>query len=80
MLDHAFLAERRQRAALRVARERLDDVAREVEAVRDLPAAVDEGGAEGELERRQGNVAVAPTAPADTQTFHGLSIIDPNSR
>ena len=76
VLDDPFPAERRQRTALGVARERLDDVAREVEAVRDLPATVHEGGPEGELERRHGNVAVAPTAPSDTQTFHGLSIID----
>ena len=78
VLDHAFLPERRERAALRVARQRLDDVAGEVEAVGNLPAAVDEGRSEGELERRQGNVAVAPTAPADAQAFHGFSIIDPN--
>ena len=78
VLDHAFLPERRERAALRVARQRLDDVAREVEAVGNLPAAVDESRSQGELERRQGNVAVAPTAPSDTQAFHGFSIIDPN--
>jgi hypothetical protein len=80
VLDDPFLAERRQRTALGVARERLDDVAREVEAIRNLPATVHEGRTQGELERRHGNVAVAPTAPADTQTFQGFSIIDPNSR
>ena len=50
-LDDAVGAEERQGAAPGVACERLDDVLREVEAVGDLPAAVDERGAQGELER-----------------------------
>ena len=66
--------EERQRAALGIARERLDDVAREVEAIGDLPAAVDERRAEGKLERRAGQLVSAPTAPADAKTFHGYGL------
>jgi hypothetical protein len=75
-LDDAVLAEAGQRTALRVVRKRLDDVAGEVEGIGNLPAAVDEGRTEGELERRERNLGVAVTASTDTKTFHGLSIID----
>ena len=79
VLDDAVLPEERQRAALRIARERLDDVAREVEAIGNLPAAVDERRSEGELERRAGQRRCrAPRRRADAKTFHGFSIIDPN--
>ena len=77
VLDDPFAREERQRAALRIARERLDDVAREVEAVRDLPAAVDERRAQRKLERRAGQLVSTPAASADAKTFHGLAIIDP---
>ena len=60
--------------------ERLDDVAREVEAVGYLPAAVDERRPKGELERRARRLVPAPAALADAKTFHGLGIIDPNRR
>ena len=78
VLDDPVAAEEGQSAPLRVARKRLDDVAREVEAIGDLPAAVDERGAEGKLERRAGQLVPARAAPADAKTFHGLAIIDPN--
>ena len=54
VLDDPVASEEGQRAPLRIARERLHDVAGEVEAIGDLPAAVDERGAEGKLERRAG--------------------------
>jgi hypothetical protein len=77
VLDHALATERRERASLGIAAERLDHVSREVEAVGNLPAAVDESRPERDFERREGNVTVAPTAPAYAKTLHGLSIIDP---
>ena len=80
VLDDAFAREERQRAALGIARKRLDDVAGEVEAIGDLPATVDERRAQGELERRAGQLVSASTASANAKTFHGLRIIDPNRR
>ena len=77
MLDDALAAEGRERTALGISPERLDHVPREVEVVGHLPASVDEGGPEGELERRQRGVVVAPTALAYAKSLHGLSIIDP---
>jgi hypothetical protein len=78
MLDDSVISEERQCATLRVAGECLDDVAGEVEAVWDLPPTVDQSRAEGELERRAGQLVSAPSASADAKTFHGLAIIDPN--
>jgi hypothetical protein len=50
-LDDAVGAEERQGPPPRIARQRLDDVLREVEAIRDVPAVVVcERGKEGELE------------------------------
>ena len=80
VLDDPLVAEEGQRAPLRIQRERLDDVTREVEPIGDLPAAVEKGGAQRKLERRAGQLVSAPSAPADTKTFHGLPIIDPNRR
>ena len=80
VLDDALAREERECAALRIARERLDDVAGEVETIRDLPATVDERRAQGELQGRAGKLVSAPTASADAKTFHGLRIIDPNRR
>ena len=80
MLDDPVRPEVRQRATLGVAGERLDHVAGEVEAVGNLPAAVDMRLAQGELQRRAGQLVSAPTASADTKTFHGLTIIDPKRR
>ncbi len=65
--------EERQRTALRIASEGLDDVAREVEAIRYLPAAVDECRTKGELERRARQLVLARAASADAKTFHGYS-------
>ncbi len=46
VLDDPVSSEERHRAALRIARERLDDIAREVEAIGHLPASLDEGRAQ----------------------------------
>ena len=78
VLDDPLAREERQRTALGIARECLDDVAREVEAIGDLPAAVDERRSQRKLERRAGQLVSTPAASADAKTFlHGLAIIDP---
>ena len=56
VLDDPLVAEEGERATLGIARQRLDDVAREVEAVGDLPAPVDERRTQGKLERRAGRL------------------------
>ena len=77
-LDDAVLADERDRAALGILREPFDDVAREVEAVGHLPAALVERGMERELEPRQRQSVALPPATADSKLFHGPDIIDAN--
>ena len=76
-LDHAVLGEDRERAPLRIPCECLDDVAREVEPVGNLPAAVDERRPKRELQRRAGQLVRARPAFADANAFHDQTIIDP---
>jgi hypothetical protein len=76
-LDDPVVADERQGLALRVGRERLDDVAREVEAIRDRPAVARERGTESELQWGGRLVVRARSAFADAKSFHGPSIIDP---
>jgi hypothetical protein len=75
-LDDPVLADERDRAALRVVGERLDHVAREVEAVWDLPARVGERRIERELEGRERELVRSSSATADAKLSQSSPIID----
>ena len=69
---------RKERATFGIAGQRLDDVAREVEAVGDLPASVDERGTQGKLERRAGRL-VTPGGAFRCEDLSRLSHYRPES-
>ena len=75
-LDDAVLPDERDRAPLRVVRQSLDHVAREVEPIGNLPATFGERRLERQLERRDGQTVAFPPAAADAKLLHGTQSID----
>ncbi len=75
-LDDHVVPEVRERAPLLILCERLDDVAREVEPRRDVPATVRQRGRERRLDRADGLWARRRlTARAEQKGLHGLLVI-----